>query len=234
MKMLFEMLEDIFQHTILRLKNRNRNFLLEEGSFTVVDLETTGFTIPPVDRIIEIGAVRVENLNIVKEFSTLVKPYKPIPPIVTEITGIKNADVKNALKVGTALKEFFRFSQDSVIVAYNVAFDFEFIKLSSIYSIGYEPKQKTLCAFELTKRIFYFLERYDLEDVCDYLGIKIDNRHRALGDARATAVLFIKLVDIMKKIGINNFNDAKVFELSNNLPRNVKELLNHYRRLGVI
>lgn len=234
MRKLFEYAEDLLKNIIFKIKNRDDDFLLAEGSFTVVDLETTGFYIPPKDRIIEIGAVRIENLKIVKEFSTLVNPYKPIPPIVSEITGIKNEDVKNAPRIGNALKDFYRFAQGSVITAYNVAFDFEFIKLASIYSMGYEPKERTLCAFELSKRILYFLEKYDLDVVCDYFDIKITNRHRALGDARATAILFIKLIDILKKIGINSYNEAKVFELSNNIPKNIKELLEHYRRLGVI
>ncbi|MCX7990933.1 MAG: 3'-5' exonuclease [Proteobacteria bacterium] len=234
MKKIFEFLEDLLKNIHFKIKNSKDDFLLWEGSFTIVDLETTGFNLPPVERIIEIGAVRVENLTIVKEFSTLVNPHKPIPPIVSDITGIKNYDVKNAPNVGPALKDFYRFSQDSVMVAYNVAFDFEFIRHASILSMGYSPKERTLCAFELIKKILFFLDKYDLEVVCDYFDIKINNRHRALGDARATALLFLKILDILRKIGINSFNEAKFFELANTIPKQTKELLEHYRRLGVI
>lgn len=234
MRKMFEFFEDLLKNAHFKIKNRAGNFFLLDGSYTVVDLETTGFNLPPSERIIEIGAVRIEKMTVVKEFSTLVNPHKSIPEIVTDITGIKNADVKNAPNVGPALKDFYRFAQDSVLVAYNVAFDFEFIKHASILSMGYSPKEKTLCAFELTKKILYFLDKYDLEVVCDYYNIKISNRHRALGDAQATALLFLKTLDILRKIGINSFNEAKFFELANGIPKKTKELLEHYRRLGVI
>lgn len=234
MRKIFEFLEDVLKNVLFKIKSGNEDFFLWEGSFTVVDLETTGFNLPPLERIIEIGAVRIEKLTIVKEFSILVNPHKPIPPIVSEITGINNEDVKNASNIGPALKDFYRFAQDSVLVAYNVAFDFEFIKHASILSMGYSPKEKTLCAFELVKKILYFLDKYDLDIVCDYFGIKIPNRHRALGDAQATAQLFIIILEILRKVGINSFNEAKFFELSNTIPKKTKELLEHYRRLGVI
>lgn len=234
MRKIFEFFEDMLKNLVFKIKSKKEDFFLWEGSYTVVDLETTGFTLPPIERIIEIGAVRIEKMKIVREFSTLVNPHKPISPIVSEITGITNDDVKNASKVGPALKDFYRFAQGSVLVAYNVAFDFEFIKQASILSMGYSPKERTICAFELSKKILYFLDKYDLDIVCDYFGIRILNRHRALGDAQATAQLFIKLLEVLRKIGINSFSEAKILELSNGIPRKTRELLEHYRRLGVI
>lgn len=227
-------MEDILKKFYHHIKNNKKIDLLSDLDYTVVDLETTGFNLPPIDRIIEIGAVRIKNLKIVDEFSTLVNPLKSIPPIATEVTNIKNEDVKNAKKIGRALKEFFKFSDNSIIVAYNVSFDLSFIIESAKLSIGYVPKENTLCAFELTKKLFFFLERYDLDYVCDYLNIKIENRHRALGDARGTAELFLKIIDILKKIGINTYSDAKILEISNVLPKGIRKLLEHYRRLGVI
>lgn len=226
--------EDLVKKIIYNVKNHQKLDLLSELDYTVLDLETTGFNLPPLDRIIEIGAVRISNMRIVDEFSTLVNPLKSIPPIVTEVTHITNEDVKHAMKIGRALKEFFKFSSNSIIVAYNVSFDFEFIIEASKRSVGYIPKENTLCAFELSKRLFYFLDRYDLDFVCDYLNIVIEDRHRALGDAKATAKLFLLLLDILKKIGIYSFNDAKILELSNTLPKEIRKLLEHYRRLGVI
>ncbi len=231
---IYSSIEDFLKKIIYHVKNHKRFDLLSELEYTVVDLETTGFNLPPLDRIIEIGAVRIKNLQVVDEYSTLVNPLKPIPPIVTEITHITNEDVKNAKKIGRALKEFFKFSANSVIVAYNVSFDFEFIIEAARHSIGYIPKENTLCAFELSKRLLYFLDRYDLDFVCDYLNITIENRHRALGDARATARLFIFLIDLLKKVGIYSYDDAKIIELSNTLPKEVRKLLEHYRRLAVI
>jgi len=226
--------EDILKKFFYHIKNSRRLDLLSELDYTVVDLETTGFNLPPLDRIIEIGAVRIKNFEVVDEFSLLVNPMKSIPPIVTEVTHITNEDVKKGVKVGKALKEFFKFSTNSIIVAYNVSFDYQFITEASRYSMGYIPKENTLCAFELSKKLLYFLERYDLDFVCEYLNITIENRHRALGDAKATAKLFLILLDILKKIGINNYNDAKLFELSNTTPKEIRKLLEHYRRLGVI
>lgn len=226
--------EEILKKLIYKIKNTKRLDLLSELDYTVVDLETTGFNLPPIDRIIEIGAVRIKNLKIVDEFSVLVNPLKPIPPIATEVTHITNEDVKKGIKIGKALKEFFKFSTNSIIVAYNVSFDYQFITEASRYSIGYIPRENTLCAFELSKKLFYFLERYDLDYVCEYLNITIENRHRALGDAIATAKLFLILVDLLKKVGINSYNEAKLFELGNTLPKEIRKLLEHYRRLGVI
>lgn len=230
----YDIIEDFVKKVYYKINNYRIANLLSELEYTVVDLETTGFNLPPIDRIIEIGAVRVKNLQITDEFSTLVNPLKPIPPIVTEVTGIKNEDVKNAIKIGKALKDFYKFSANSIVVAYNVAFDFEFITEASKLSMGYTPKENTLCAFEISKRLLYFLDRYDLDYVCDYFNISIENRHRALGDAKATAKLFLLLLDILKKVGINSFNDAKYLELSNTIPKEVRKLLEHYRRLGVI
>lgn len=226
--------EEILKKLIYKIKNTKRLDLLSELDYTVVDLETTGFNLPPIDRIIEIGAVRIKNLKIVDEFSVLVNPLKPIPPIATEVTHITNEDVKKGIKIGKALKEFFKFSTNSIIVAYNVSFDYQFITEASRYSIGYIPRENTLCAFELSKKLFYFLERYDLDYVCEYLNITIENRHRALGDAIATAKLFLILLDLLKKVGINSYNEAKLFELGNTLPKEIRKLLEHYRRLGVI
>ncbi len=207
---------------------------LKDLNYTVVDLETTGFQYPPVDRIIEIGAVRIENLTIKDTFSTLVNPLKKIPQIATEVTGIRDEDVVNAPTIGKALKEFFRFSTDTVVVAYNVSFDYYFIQETSKLSLGYVPEAKTLCAFELSKKILYFLERYDLDVVAEYFNIRIENRHRALGDAIATAKIFLLLIDILKKIGITNYSEAKLFEKANLTPPKIRELLEHYRRLGII
>lgn len=231
---LYDIIEDFVKKVYYKINNYRVLNLLSELEYTVVDLETTGFNLPPTDRIIEIGAVRVKNLQITDEFSTLVNPLKPIPPIVTDITGIKNEDVKNAPKIGKALKDFYKFSANSIVVAYNVAFDFEFITEASKLSMGYTPKENTLCAFEIAKRLLYFLDRYDLDYVCDYFNITIENRHRALGDGKATAKLFLLLLDLLKKVGINSFNDAKYLELGNTLPKEIRKLLEHYRRLGVI
>lgn len=227
-------LEDTIKKLFYNFKNNKRLDLLSELDYTVLDLETTGFNLPPLDRIIEIGAVRISNMKVVDEFSILVNPLKSIPPIVSEITHITNEDVKNALKIGRALKGLFKFSANSIIVAYNVSFDFEFIVEASKRSIGYIPKENTLCAFELSKRLLYFLDRYDLDFVCDYLNIKIEDRHRALGDARATAKLFLILLDILKKVGIYSYDEAKILELSSTIPKEIRKLLEHYRRLGVI
>lgn len=207
---------------------------LEELNYTVIDLETTGFQYPPADRIIEIGAVKIENMEIKDTFSTLVKPLKTIPPIVTEITGIRNDDVLNAPSVGTALKDFFRFSTDTVVVAYNISFDYYFIQETSRLSLGYVPDARTLCAFELSRKIFYFLDRFDLDCVAEYLNIKIENRHRALGDAIATAKIFLEIIEILKKLGITNYAEAKLFEKANLMPTKIRELLEHYRRLGIV
>lgn len=231
---LYNAVEEFVKKIVYHIKNYKKFDLLTELEYTVIDLETTGFNLPPIDRIIEIGAVRIKNLQIVDEFTTLVNPQKQIPPIVTELTNIKNEDVKMAPKIGRALKEFFKFSANSIIVAYNVAFDFDFIIEASKLSIGYVPRENTLCAFELSKKLLYFLDRYDLDCVCDYFNIKIENRHRALGDAKATALLFLKLIDVMRKLGINTYDEAKMVELSNNLTKEVRKLLEHYVRLGVI
>lgn len=234
MERLLDYLVDQFQKLYQYIFKKIDLTELKDLDYTVVDLETTGFQYPPIDRIIEIGAVRIKNLEIKDTFSTLVNPLKKIPPIVTEVTGIRNEDVENAPTIGKALKDFFRFSTDSVIVAYNVSFDYHFIQETSKLSLGYVPEAKTLCAFELSKKILYFLERYDLDIVAEYFNVRIENRHRALGDAVATAKIFIILIDILKKIGITNYSEAKLFEKANLTPPKIRELLEHYRRLGIL
>lgn len=234
MEKLLDYLVDQFQKIYQYIFKKIDLTELEDLNYTVVDLETTGFQYPPIDRIIEIGAVRIEKLQIKDTFSTLVNPLKKIPPIATEVTGITDEEVANAPRIGRALKDFFRFSTDTVIVAYNISFDYHFIQETSKLSMGYVPEARTLCAFELSKKILYFLERYDLDFVAEYFNIKIENRHRALGDAIATSKIFLILIDILKKIGMTKYGEVKLFEKANLTPPKIRELLEHYRRLGII
>lgn len=176
----------------------NKNKFLQDNDVVVFDVETTGLEASTCE-IIEIGAVKVRDGKIVETFSTLVKPKKEIPPEITKLNGITNDMVKNALTINEVLQDFYKFTRGSVLAAYNIAFDYKFIYLAGTAQ-GYVFENKQIDVMVLAKTKLKGLKNYKLKTVVAELIIPLENAHRAINDAIATAEAFIKLVDSDTKL----------------------------------
>ncbi len=161
--------------------------------YAIIDIETTGGN-ATTGKITEIAIIIHDGKNVVKQFSTLVNPKCSIPYFITQHTGITDDMVKDAPEFHEIAKEIIELTEDCVFVAHNVGFDYGFIK-SAFKDLGYSYQRKTLCTVRLSRSTFVGLPSYSLGNLCKSLGIQLKNRHRALGDAEATALLFSMILE---------------------------------------
>ena len=183
-----------------------------ETDFVVFDLETTGAKTPPC-RVTEIGAYRVAGGRVVEEFQTLVNPETPIPPFITGLTGISDRMVKNAPVFRDVAADFLDFIGDSVLVAHNAHFDMRFLnhEIGRIYR-NYRVANPSLCTVRLSRRLVTDIDNHRLRTLADYYSIALVNHHRASDDARATAHIFINLLEQLQMHGVRDLAAAKRFK----------------------
>ena len=161
----------------------------------VFDIETTGFS-PVINHIIEIGAVRVEKGQITDRFSTFVNPQVPIPYHIEQLTGINDNMVLSAPVISEVLPKFLEFCGDAVIVAHNASFDTSFIRENAErLGLTYEPT--ILDTVTLARLLLPNLNRYKLDTVAKELKISLENHHRAVDDAGATAEIFVRFLEML-------------------------------------
>ncbi|NLW28175.1 PolC-type DNA polymerase III [Acetivibrio saccincola] len=178
-----------------------------DGDFVVFDIETTGLN-AYTEKITEIGAVKVRNGKIIEEYSSFVNPEKPIPKKIVELTGITDEMVKDAPKIDKVLPEFLEFIKDSVVVAHNASFDMGFIR-HNCRVLGYNLDFSVIDTLELSRQLFPELKRHRLNNVAEYLGVSLENHHRALDDAKACAGILIKCIEILKEKGAEKTDDIE-------------------------
>lgn len=170
---------------------------LERAAFAVVDLETTGLS-PRRAAILEIGAVRVEGLRLTSRFETLVRPDRPVPPAITALTGIDTAMVASAPPPGEALRglrAWLGAAPGAPFVAHNARFDEGFVRRGlARHGLG-ALEIPVLCTCKLARRLAPELGRFGLDRLAAGLGIRVTRRHRALGDAEATAEALLHLLE---------------------------------------
>lgn len=172
-------------------------------NYVVFDLETTGLS-PKNDMITEIGGVKIENGVVVDEFSQLINPQRPIPAKIVSITGITDDMVKDKPTINEVLPEFENFIKDSVLVAHNASFDMGFLR-EQFSGINKSIKNPVLDTLELTRTLFPQLKSHRLNVVAKHLDVSLINHHRAVDDAKATAEIFLKSMDMLEKNQINDF-----------------------------
>ena len=183
------------------------NLTIEEASFLIVDLETTGLN-PENSEIIEIAALRVEGGIVVDKFHTLVKPSIGfIPPHITKLTGITNALVVDKPTIEEVFPHFLKFSENSIIVAHNAQFDMSFLNSVSYQITGKSIQNPVLCTQNLAKRLFPDLPSKSLVNLAYHFNIPYNKKHRALEDALVTFELFKKIVDYLYRFNINKVMD---------------------------
>ena len=156
--------------------------------FAILDIETTGGS-PATEKITEIAIYFHNGERIVDEWSTLINPEKPIPYFITGLTGITNEMVADAPRFFDIAKEIVERTENHTIVGHNVKFDYSFIK-SEFKRLGFDYQRESLCTVKLSRKIIPGHKSYSLGKLCADLGIEINGRHRAAGDALATVKLF--------------------------------------------
>ena len=184
-----------------------------QDSFVVFDIETTGFSAIN-DKIIEIGAVKVRDGEIVDRFSTFVNPTVPIPFKITNLTGISDEMVINAPKIDVVLQEFLEFVGDSVLVAHNAGFDVGFIE-QNCKGLGIPSAYTYLDTVALARVLLTNLAKYTLDNVAKTLGVSLHNHHRAVDDAEATAEIFVKFIQMLNQRGIFTLKGINQFGETN-------------------
>ena len=175
------------------------------GNFVVFDIETTGFS-QSNDRIIEIGAVKLMNDEIVDKYSTFINPEIPIPFEIEQLTGIKDDMVFSSSLIDTVLPEFLAFCEGCSLVAHNASFDVGFLHKNAA-RLGLTVDYTVVDTVGLARILLPDLNRYKLNTVAKALNVSLENHHRAVDDAGATAEIFQKLIAMLEEKGITSLNE---------------------------
>jgi len=176
-----------------------------DETYVVFDIETTGFS-PVTNRIIEIGAVKVENGQITDRFSTFVNPEVPIPFEIEKLTSINDSMVIDAETIENVLPQFLEFVGDAVLVAHNANFDVSFLKENA-------KRQNIAVDFTyvdtviIARTLLTGQAKYTLDAVAKTLKISLENHHRAVDDAECTAEIFLKFIEMLRKDEVNTLSE---------------------------
>lgn len=160
--------------------------------YAIVDIETTGGQATS-SGITEIAIILHDGNEVMSEYHSVINPLRYIPAYITSLTGITNEMVLDAPAFEEVAAEVYEILKEAVFVAHNVHFDYSFINYN-LQQAGYDLKVDKLCTVRLSRKIFPGLASYSLGNLCRSLDIDIMQRHRARGDARATCVLFEKML----------------------------------------
>ena len=175
-----------------------------KDSYVVFDIETTGFS-PLKNKIIEIGAVKVVDGAITERFSTFVNPDVPIPFDIEKLTGINDAMVLPYPPIDVILPQFLEFVGDSALVAHNAGFDVGFIShYAEEQGLPFQPT--VLDTVSLARLLLPNLNRFKLDTVAKALNISLENHHRAVDDAEATAEIFAAFVKMLRDRDIEDLD----------------------------
>lgn len=177
------------------------------GQYIIFDLETTGLS-AATERIIEIGAVKVENGEILESFDLFVDPEKAITPEITRLTSITNEMVAGAPKENDALEQFFRFCDGcDILVAHNADFDMGFLR-AAIRRCGREEDPVQIDTLVMARAMYPELKKHKLDTIAERLGVTQKHHHRADDDARVLAEIFLKMVQkLVEDAGITKVMD---------------------------
>ena len=178
--------------------------------FAIIDIETTGNSYK-YGKITEIAIYHHNGYEITDSFHTLIYPEMDIPYFITQLTGIDNQMVKNAPRFYEIAKKVVEMTNGRIFVAHNVQFDYKFVK-EEFKRLEYDFNCKTMCTVKLARKLLPGHRSYSLGKLCADLGIAINGRHRAAGDALATVKLFEILLKKNKSInGAEAINNYRLF-----------------------
>ena len=181
-----------------------------QDEYVVFDIETTGLS-KEVNRIIEIGAVKIRGGNIVDKFSCLINPQTPLSSKIVELTNITDDMLADQPLEEEVLPRFLDFCGDAVLVAHNAGFDVGFIRTSADRILNRKLTNTVLDTVELSRLLLPGIKNHKLNTVAEHLGIKLENHHRAVDDAEATAEIFMKCSEILMGMGINDMEGINYY-----------------------
>lgn len=161
------------------------------NNYIVLDIETTGLR-PEIDKITEIGALKIIDGEVSEVFSRLINPQIQIPQMITEITGITNEMVKDAPNILAVLPEFIEFCEDYDIMGHNIRFDFSFLKYNAVVQ-KLKFNRNALDTLTIARKFLKQIKSRSLSNLCEYYNIERENAHRGYDDAEATYKLYKKL-----------------------------------------
>jgi len=182
---------------------------LGELSYVVVDTETTGMRAWHGDRITEVAAVVVRDGKVCERFETLVNPERPIPRMITALTHIDAAMVRNAPVFADVADELLRVLEGHVFVAHNAEFDWRFVSAELARARGQRLVGRKLCTVRLARRVLPYLRSRRLDSLARYYDIHIADRHRAGGDAQATAHVLLRLLDAARALDCTRWEELE-------------------------
>lgn len=156
--------------------------------YAIVDIETTGGD-PRKDKITEIAIFLHDGKEVIEEYQTLINPERSIPYFITRLTNITNDMVAEAPKFFEVAKKIVELTEGATFVAHNSGFDYNFIR-HEFKRLGYKYLRNQLCTVKMSRKYIPGMPSYSLGKICKELGIEINGRHRAAGDAHATVKLF--------------------------------------------
>lgn len=182
---------------------------LERLSYVVVDVETTGTSPDSGHRITEIAAVVVRNGELAERFESLVNPERPIPRFITQLTNISWEMVKDAPTFGEICAPLLDLMAGHVFVAHNAGFDWRFVSSEVFRATGRELDGRRLCTVRLSRKLLPQLRRRSLDWVTAHYGVEIAARHRAMGDAEATAKVLLRLLADARDRGCGSWSELE-------------------------
>ncbi|MDO5088177.1 MAG: PolC-type DNA polymerase III [Leptotrichiaceae bacterium] len=189
--------------------------LIEEEIYVVFDIETTGLD-PYKDKIIEIGAIKLKGKEIIDEFSVFINPEISIPEEITSLTNITDEMVKDAEKIETVLPEFLEFCKGTTVVAHNAKFDVGFINQKA-KNLDLEYSPSVIDTLHWARILLPDQKRFGLKYIANYFNVVLDNHHRAVDDAKATAEIFQKFLNMILSKGV-----LKLSEINKELQTNIQ------------
>ncbi|MDE2793326.1 MAG: 3'-5' exonuclease [Gemmatimonadota bacterium] len=193
----------------LREDARRPGALLSRLSYAVVDVETTGGRYEGGHRVTEVAVVEVWGGAVRDVFETLVHPGRRMPRPAVALTGITDRMLAGAPSFDEIAEEVFRRIAGRVFVAHNVSFDWGWLRAQLGDALGDVPEVERLCTISLARRLVPELRHRNLDALSEFFDIPIDGRHRARGDALATARVLLRLLDRAESLGIGDLRSLK-------------------------
>jgi len=224
-KSMFEFIKNLFPKP-------HNDLLARDQTYCVLDTETTGFDVNQGDRIVSIGAVTINNLeiNYKTKYDQIIDPERDIPIKSSQVHGIYPRDIKGKPKIREVEHEFASFIGNNIIVGHNIDFDIGFIKNIIPYSeLRLKFKNNiVLDTLNLAVSLLPELRSHGLTDLCHHFKILVSDRHTAYGDSLMTAKLFIKLITIAEQNGFRTIYDlTKLMKKSYSIKRHLTQQ-SHY------
>ncbi len=181
-----------------------------DAAIVVFDFETTGLD-SQYDRIIEVGAQKIVNFEVVDEFSSFVQVKDRLSPVVTQLTGITEKMLEGEPPIEEILPKFLKFIDGSLLVAHNASFDMSFLKAEA-YRLGLDLDWSAFCSLKLARQFLPDLESRSLDALAEYYGLSFEARHRSIGDVKVT-VSVIEQIFQHEAASLRTWSDLQDFAI---------------------